>query len=95
MLVNCDFLNLTDMRDPTVLQDLDQPNAEVSSIWALMPSLAPKPQPALPHSIPQVNTKEGKGSRFAKFISDTDIFKSSTGESKPGKLPLRNMPSKL
>ncbi|KAF7851206.1 hypothetical protein BT93_L4350 [Corymbia citriodora subsp. variegata] len=84
-----------DMRDPTVLQDLDRPNAEISSIWALMPSLAPKPHPALPHSIPQDNTKEGKGSRFAKFISDTDIFKSSTGDGKPGKLPLQNIRSKL
>ncbi|XP_030543558.1 glyoxysomal processing protease, glyoxysomal [Rhodamnia argentea] len=84
-----------DMRDPTVLQDLDQPNAEISSIWALMPSLAPKPHPALPHSTPQDKMKEGKGSRFAKFISDTDIFKSSTGDSKPGKLPLENVLSKL
>ncbi|KAI6705173.1 hypothetical protein NL676_008135 [Syzygium grande] len=84
-----------DMRDPMVLQDLDRPNAEISSIWALMPSLAPKPHPRLPHSVPQENMKEGKGSRFAKFISDTDIFKSSTGDSKPGKLPLQNMRSKL
>ncbi|XP_010057386.2 glyoxysomal processing protease, glyoxysomal [Eucalyptus grandis] len=84
-----------DMQDATVLQDLDRPNAEISSIWALMPSLAPKPHPALPHSIPQINTKEGKGSRFAKFISDTDIFKSSTGDSKPGKFPFQNIRSKL
>lgn len=95
MLVKFHFLNLTDMRDPMVLQDLDRPNIEISSIWALMPSLSPKPHPGLPQSVPQENMKEGKGSRFAKFISDTDIFKSSTGDSKPGKLPLQNIRSKL
>ncbi|EOA38805.1 hypothetical protein CARUB_v10011114mg [Capsella rubella] len=81
-----------DMQNMEILQTLDQPKEELSSIWALMPSLSPKTEPSLPN-LPKLlkdgngNNKQKKGSQFAKFIAETqDMF------IKPTKLVI---PSKL
>lgn len=67
-----------DMQALEVLEDLDRPNEHLSAIWALMQPLNPKPGPSLP-SVPRFQVgdgdKDGKGSRFAKFISERgDLF---------------------
>ncbi|OVA00367.1 hypothetical protein BVC80_1183g63 [Macleaya cordata] len=66
-----------DMQDLSILQILDKPNENLSSVWALMPPLSPRPVPVPPFldppkSLAEANTKDGKekGSRFAKFISE-------------------------
>lgn len=60
---------------------LDQPNKDLAQVWALMPPLSQKPGPGLPHP-PQIlveDNKDGKGSRFAKFIAQRqEILKHST-----------------
>ncbi|CAH2034150.1 unnamed protein product [Thlaspi arvense] len=86
-----------DMQNMEILQTLDQPNEELSSIWALMPSLSPKPNPKTEQSLPNLpkllkdgNNKQKKGSQFAKFIAETqDMF------IKPTKLSRDVIPSKL
>lgn len=83
------------MQNMEVLQTLDQPNEELSSIWALMPSLTPKPKTEqslnnLPKLLKDGNSKQKKGSHFAKFIAETqDMF------IKPTKLSRDVIPSKL
>ncbi|KAK9267768.1 hypothetical protein L1049_010202 [Liquidambar formosana] len=71
-----------DMQDLSLLHDLDKPNEHLSSIWALMPPLSPKPGPSLPNLPPLLledKNKEGKGSRFAKFIAERhEVFRRST-----------------
>uniref|UniRef100_A0A1J3DRU1 Glyoxysomal processing protease, glyoxysomal n=1 Tax=Noccaea caerulescens TaxID=107243 RepID=A0A1J3DRU1_NOCCA len=86
-----------DMQNMEILQTLDQPNEELSLIWALMPSLSPKPKPNTEQSLPNLpkllndgNNKQKKGSQFAKFIAETqDMFV------KPTKLTRDVIPSKL
>ncbi|ESQ34025.1 hypothetical protein EUTSA_v10007180mg [Eutrema salsugineum] len=86
-----------DMQNMEILQTLDQPNEKLSSIWALMPSLSPKPNPKTDHSLPNLpkllkdgNNKQKKGSQFAKFIAETqNMF------IKPTKLSRDVIPSKL
>ncbi|AEE30952.1 protease-like protein [Arabidopsis thaliana] len=82
-----------DMQNTTILQTLDQPSEELSSIWALMPSLSPKTEqslPNLPKLLKDGNNKQTKGSQFAKFIAETqDMFV------KPTKLSRDVIPSKL
>lgn len=56
-----------------VLEDLDRPSEHLSAIWALMQPLTRKPSPSLQRF--QQGDKDGKGSRFARFISDrNDLF---------------------
>ncbi|KAK6149934.1 hypothetical protein DH2020_017459 [Rehmannia glutinosa] len=61
-----------DMEDLTILEELDKPNEHLSSVWALMPPLYPKPEPSpdIPKFPTEDNSKGMKGSRFAKFIAD-------------------------
>ncbi|CAL9015522.1 unnamed protein product [Prunus brigantina] len=87
-----------DMQDISLLQVLDQPNKYISSVWALMPPLSPKPPPLphMPQSQRQENNKEGKGSRFAKFIAERqDAFTKPTQLGKAGRLSNDAVPSKL
>ncbi|KAK6932596.1 hypothetical protein RJ641_002220, partial [Dillenia turbinata] len=61
-----------DMKNFSLLQHLNKQNEHLSSVWALMPSLSPKPGPSLPY-LPQLQSediRDGKGSRFAKFMAD-------------------------
>ncbi|KAK4491659.1 hypothetical protein RD792_002422, partial [Penstemon davidsonii] len=72
-----------DMQDFTILEEFDKPNEHLSSVWALMPPLYPKPEPLLP-DIPQFpaedKSKDTKGSRFAKFIADRNELLKKTAQ---------------
>ncbi|KAE8728781.1 Mitochondrial arginine transporter BAC1 [Hibiscus syriacus] len=80
-----------DMNDFSPLQHLDQPNEHLSSVWALMPPLSPKPGHQL--NLPQPplegnDSKEEKGSRFAKFIAErNELLKGSSLFGKQERLP--------
>ncbi|KAK2642167.1 hypothetical protein Ddye_023930 [Dipteronia dyeriana] len=70
-----------DMQDLSLLQKLDQPNKHLASVWALMPPLSPKGGPSLPDLSQSLleDNREGKGSRFAKFIAERkEVLKNST-----------------
>ena len=87
------------MQDFSPLQNLDQPNEHLSSVWALMPPLSPKPGPVPNLSQPLLednNNKEGKGSRFAKFIAKrNELLKRSAQFGKVERFPNEILPSKL
>lgn len=70
------------MQDNSLLDDLDKPNENLSSVWALMPPLSPKPGPFLPNlpQFPIEDKKETKGSRFSKFIAETNKILKNTAE---------------
>uniref|UniRef100_A0A9I9CR23 Glyoxysomal processing protease, glyoxysomal n=1 Tax=Cucumis melo TaxID=3656 RepID=A0A9I9CR23_CUCME len=61
-----------DMEDLSVVKVLDEPNEQLSSIWALMSQRSPKPSPLpdLPELLGEDHGSKGKGSRFAKFIAE-------------------------
>ncbi|KAG7962339.1 hypothetical protein I3843_09G062200 [Carya illinoinensis] len=87
-----------DMQDRSLLQVLDQPNEHLSSVWALMPSLSPKPPPLpnLPKTLGEDNDKEGKGSRFAKFMAEREgLLKKPFQLGKVERLSNVIIPSKL
>ncbi|XP_050287045.1 glyoxysomal processing protease, glyoxysomal isoform X1 [Quercus robur] len=87
-----------DMQDLSLLRILDQPNEHLSSVWALMPPLSPKPPPLpnLPQSLLEDNNKEGKGSRFAKFMAERqELLKKSIQLRKMERLSNEIIPSKL
>ncbi|KAI4365140.1 hypothetical protein MLD38_021155 [Melastoma candidum] len=56
------------------LQDLDRPNQDLSSIWALMPPLPPERGPGQRKHSRLGDEKEGRGSQFAKFLAENNIF---------------------
>ncbi|XP_061341540.1 glyoxysomal processing protease, glyoxysomal isoform X2 [Gastrolobium bilobum] len=66
------FMFSKDMQNLSLLGILDEPNEYLSSVWALMrpssPKLHPMPDPS--QSLVDNNSKEEKGSRFAKFIAE-------------------------
>uniref|UniRef100_A0A1D1XJL6 Glyoxysomal processing protease, glyoxysomal n=1 Tax=Anthurium amnicola TaxID=1678845 RepID=A0A1D1XJL6_9ARAE len=53
--------------DSSIFDILDKPNSFLSSVWALMPPPSPSPGPQAQLDI---KNKEGKGSRFAKFLAE-------------------------
>ncbi|KAK9150190.1 hypothetical protein Syun_008499 [Stephania yunnanensis] len=60
----------SDMQDQSILPSLDAPNESFSAVWALMPSLSPKPHRDPLESLLDENNKTRRGSQFAKFISE-------------------------
>ncbi|KAK1275649.1 Glyoxysomal processing protease, glyoxysomal [Acorus gramineus] len=68
-----------DMQDLSMLHALDEPNELLSSIWALMPS-----PPSKPKSVME-KFKEGKGSRFAKFLAENQAEIALVGKDQPSK----------
>lgn len=86
-----------DTQNLLVLQELDKPNKNLSSIWAMMP-LTPEPGPSLPgvHNILKDAGRDGKGSQFAKFIAERqEIFKKSVHPNATENLSRDIIPSKL
>lgn len=61
-----------DMQDLSPLEDIDKPNEQLSSVWALAPPGTSLPD--IPRPLPFDAKKEGKGSRFAKFIEEKQDF---------------------
>lgn len=59
------FVSLSEKQDLSSLQVLDKPNELLSSIWALIPTQSPKSDTPLEKS-----NREGKGSRFSKFLAE-------------------------
>ncbi|EEF50835.1 trypsin domain-containing protein, putative [Ricinus communis] len=86
-------------KDISLLQNLDRPNQQLSSVWALMPSLSHKPSPPLsnlPESLLEDHEKQGRVSKFAKFIAERDeVLRSSTRLGKVGSFSNEISPSKL
>ncbi|CAH1440166.1 unnamed protein product [Lactuca virosa] len=85
-----------DMKDISILKDLDRPNEQLSSVWALMPPATPEPGPALPDQLPGLPGEEKKGSKFAKFIANRQEFlkEASPLDNKDGDSS-KYLPSKL
>ncbi|KAG8385530.1 hypothetical protein BUALT_Bualt03G0054800 [Buddleja alternifolia] len=87
-----------DMQDRTILEELDKPNEHLSSVWALMPPLYPKPEPLpeVPQFLVEENTKDFKGSRFAKFIAERKELVNTTTQHDQGRSNVNELiPSKL
>ncbi|XP_041993686.1 glyoxysomal processing protease, glyoxysomal-like [Salvia splendens] len=79
-----------DMQNFAVLEELDKPNEHLSSIWALMPPVYPKPDIL---KFPAEDKGKGiKGSRFAKFIADRNELLKTTAQHR---VPTDLIPSKL
>lgn len=95
---NCTLIS-TDMQNLSFLAVLDKPNEHLSSVWALMPPLSPKPGPSLPDLpklLPGDNVKDAKGSRFAKFIAERhELLKKTTQSGKVESPYTKFIPSKL
>lgn len=87
------------MQDSSLLEDLDKPNEYISSVWALVPPLTPKPGPYLPDPpefLSEDNAKDVKGSRFAKFMAERQEMLKKTSESdKVDSSFTKFLPSKL
>ncbi|KAD3337799.1 hypothetical protein E3N88_33320 [Mikania micrantha] len=73
-----------DMKDLSILEDLDRPNEHLSSVWALMPARS--------HGD---DIKDTKGSRFAKFIAEKQLVKHASQPDKTGLGSSKLFPSKL
>ncbi|KAH9298226.1 hypothetical protein KI387_029908, partial [Taxus chinensis] len=65
-----------DMKDLSILYNIDKPNELLSAVWALVPPAPPRSPPSLPF-LPDAlkNEKRSpdavrKGSRFAKFVAE-------------------------
>ncbi|XP_027353322.1 glyoxysomal processing protease, glyoxysomal [Abrus precatorius] len=87
-----------DMQDLSILRILDEPNEYLSSIWALTRPSYPKIHPMHdpPQAVTDNNSKEEKGSRFAKFIAERkEIFNGISHVGKSGVLSKEVIPSKL
>ncbi|PWA48272.1 Peptidase S1C [Artemisia annua] len=79
-----------DMKDLSILKDLDKPNEHLSSVWALMPPVSTNPRPE------GDNIKDTKGSSFAKFIAEKQhLFKQTSPPDKTDPDCSKVVPSKL
>ncbi|KAL8108054.1 glyoxysomal processing protease, glyoxysomal isoform X2 [Apium graveolens] len=88
-----------DMKDISLLEDLDKPNEYISSVWALVPPLTPKPGPNLPDP-PEFQSgdiaKDVKGSRFAKFMAERqEMLKKASESDKVDSSFTKFLPSKF
>lgn len=90
------LLSIADMKDLSLLRVLDEPDEYISSVWALTRPPSPKPSPMseLPQSLRGENSKEIKGSQFAKFIAERKgMFNQPSQQVKRG--VNQEIPSKL
>ncbi|XP_074269905.1 glyoxysomal processing protease, glyoxysomal isoform X2 [Silene latifolia] len=80
------FIFAKDVRDVTLLQQLDRPNLELASVWAMMPKISPEPEPLF----------RGKGSQFAKFMHEQQELPWKSRQRNPTENLTRDtIPSKL
>lgn len=89
------------MQEFSLLDYLDKPNKQLSSVWALAPPLSSKLGPSLLDLplLPQDGgnkDKDIKGSRFAKFMADRDeLLKNTPQPDKPEGTQTKFISSKL
>ncbi|KAM0952186.1 putative peptidase S1, PA clan, peroxisomal/glyoxysomal leader peptide-processing protease [Dioscorea sansibarensis] len=57
------IFEFAEKRDMSILHVLDKPNALLTAVWALAPPSSTRQQPV-------IDNKEGRGSRFARFLSE-------------------------
>lgn len=87
-----------EMQDFSLLHNIDCADEGLSAVWSLMPALSPKPGPPdLPLlRLEDDDKKEGKGSRFAKFIAErSEIMRKPMEPGEEGRPPNVNFRSKL
>ncbi|GAB2301188.1 hypothetical protein Dimus_035223 [Dionaea muscipula] len=88
-----------DMENLLLLQELEKPDVKLSSVWALMPPLSPEAGPRKPgwdYILKNDDEKQGKGSRFAKFIAERpELFKGLSQQKIATSLSPDTIPSKL
>lgn len=91
------FKLATDMKNISVLHELDKPNEKLSSVWSMMPPLPAEPGPSIAGVQDLLKKdKQGKGSRFAKFIAEREeLLKKVNQEKTSGSLSRDTIPSKL
>uniref|UniRef100_A0A1S3WXI9 Glyoxysomal processing protease, glyoxysomal-like n=1 Tax=Nicotiana tabacum TaxID=4097 RepID=A0A1S3WXI9_TOBAC len=81
------------------LEYLDKPDEQLSSVWALTPPLSSKQSPSMLHlpMLPRGDSDgDTKGSKFAKFIADSEaMLKSATQLGKVERLSNKLVHSKL
>lgn len=87
------------MQELSLLEYLDKPNDQLSSVWALAPPLSSKLGPSLldlPLLPQDGGSKNIKGSRFAKFMADRDeLLKNTPQPDKPEGSQTKFISSKL
>lgn len=86
------------MQKTSILQNLDQPNQQISSVWALIPPISPKLNPPMPKLFDSLveGDKQEKGSKFAKFMAERNkILGSSSRFNKANNISNEMIPSKL
>ncbi|KAL8130425.1 hypothetical protein V2J09_019580 [Rumex salicifolius] len=90
------FKFATDMKNVSLLDELDKPNKGISSVWSMMPPLPDEQGPSIPGVQDLLKKdRQGKGSRFAKFIAEREeLIKKSKQVKTTGSL-LRDTISKL
>ncbi|WCJ27070.1 protease-related [Euphorbia peplus] len=88
-----------EMKNIALLEDLDQPNQQISSVWALIPPLSPKPIPRLPKLLDSLlgdDEKREKGSKFSTFMAERNkLLRTSTRSNKVENMSNEIIPSKL
>ncbi|KAK9706720.1 hypothetical protein RND81_07G147400 [Saponaria officinalis] len=93
------FMFAKDMQDMTFLQQLDRPNSELASVWAMMPKISPEPDPLL-HDMNDMLGKHKeqhrKGTQFAKFMNERqELLRKSRPQNPVQDLTRDTIPSKL
>ncbi|KAL2931860.1 Glyoxysomal processing protease glyoxysomal [Bienertia sinuspersici] len=82
-----------DMQNRSLLQQLDRPNKELTSMWAMMP---PDPDTGLDNLLRKDEEKQSKGSQFAKFINERkELLRKSHHLNTMQDLSRDTIPSKL
>ncbi|KAL9243618.1 hypothetical protein vseg_017483 [Gypsophila vaccaria] len=93
------FIFAKDMQDMTLLQQLDRPNSELASVWAMTPKISLEPDPPV-HGTNDIlgshTEQQGKGSQFAKFMNERqELLRKSRPQNPAKDLTRDTIPSKL
>ncbi|XP_057544643.1 glyoxysomal processing protease, glyoxysomal isoform X2 [Amaranthus tricolor] len=92
------FIFAKDMKNISILHQLDRPNKDLTSVWAMMPPISPDLDPSSQgvDNLRGKEEKENKGSQFTKFINERkDLFRKSSDLNTPQDLSRDTIPSKL
>lgn len=93
------FIFAEDMKNLSLLEQLDRPNKDLTSVWAMMPPISPDPDPSLHRMddlLSKYKGKQSKGSQFAKFMKEKqELFGNSRHLNTVQDLSRDTIPSKL